>query len=108
MANAKWREVILLRGEGDASPPRGCDASTGNTPGCRLPVDSGLQEQGWEWRCNADAAKIDMVVESYQELGFEIRLEPLNLNGLSSGCGGCKPGLAQSTAVYVRAKARPE
>lgn len=106
MANEKWREVVIVR-KGDDDDPPGCDAGSGNTLGCRLPADPSLQEQGWEWRCNADAAKIDLVVESYQELGFEIRLEPLNLHGLSAGCGGCKPGLAQSTAVYVRAKGRP-
>ena len=69
-------------------------------------MDPGLKEQGWEWRCNADAAKLDQVVDSYRELGFEVRLEPINLNGLAAGCGGCKSALIQSNAVFVRAKGR--
>lgn len=77
-------------------------ATCGNLPGCRLPVDPGLKEQGWEWRCNADGAKLDHVVETYRELGFEVRIEPLTLNGLSDNCLGCKDALEQSLAVLVR------
>jgi hypothetical protein len=106
VVNAKPREIAIVRMD-DGGLAGDCEASTGNTPGCRLPADPGLREQGWEWRCNADALKVDQIVESYRELGFEIRLEPINLNGLAASCGGCKPALAQSTAVYVRAKGRP-
>jgi len=90
----------------DNSRQTGCAAPAGTVPGCQLPVDPGLKEQGWEWRCNADGPKLRNVVDSYQELGFEVRLEPLDLSGLSANCMGCKGALAQSHAVLVRPKRR--
>lgn len=81
-----------------------CSDPAGTVLGCQLPVDPGLKEQGWEWRCNADGAKLGQVIDSYQELGFEVRLEPLDLSGLSANCMGCKGALAQSQAVLVRPK----
>ncbi len=83
----------------------GCRAN-GNDLGCTLPVDPSLREQGWEWRCNADGTKLRNVVDSYRELGFEVRLEPLDLRGLSENCAGCKGTLAQASAVFVRRLSR--
>jgi len=76
----------------------------GNVLGCRVPLDPTLLADGWEWRCNADAARLRQVVDCYVELGFEVRLEPINLNGLSESCLGCKEALVQSEAVFVRRK----
>jgi hypothetical protein len=61
-----------------------------------------LAEQGWEWRCNADGARLREVADSYRELGFEVRIERLDLSGLSEDCAGCKGALAQASAVFVR------
>lgn len=80
----------------------GCRAPTGSVSGCRLPVDLTLREQGWEWRCNADGVKLHQVVESYRELGFEVRMERLDLRSLSEDCEGCKGTLTQASAVYVK------
>lgn len=82
----------------------GCRASPGNVTGCHLPVDPALSEQGWEWRCNADGTKLRNVVDSYRELGFEVRLERLDLSDLSEDCAGCKGALAQASAVFVKKK----
>ena len=84
-----------------------CRAPAGGVLGCRLPVDPALREQGWEWRCNADGAKLRQVAASYRELGFEVRVEHLDLRGLNENCAGCKGELAQSSAVFVRQKNRP-
>ncbi|MBW7929410.1 MAG: hypothetical protein H3C58_15250 [Fimbriimonadaceae bacterium] len=82
----------------------GCQAQAGSVIGCRLPVDPALREQGWEWRCNADGAKLHQVVNSYRELGFEVRMERLNLRSLSENCAGCKGALAQASAVFIKQK----
>ncbi len=82
-----------------------CDTPTsqpGSHTGCDLPIDAELSAQGWQWRCNSDAMRIRDVVESYEALGFEVRLEPLNLEHLSEDCSACAPLLQQINAVYVR------
>lgn len=82
----------------------GCRAPAGSVIGCRLPVDPDLREQGWEWRCNADGVKLHQVVDSYRELGFEVRTERLDLRSLSENCAGCKGALAQASAVFIKQK----
>ena len=79
-----------------------CRAAIDGVIGCRLPVDPALAEQGWEWRCNAGRAKLHEVADSYRELGFEVRIEHLDLRGLSEDCAGCKGELAEARAVFVR------
>ncbi len=76
--------------------------SSGAFLGCRMPVDPGLVEQGWEWRCNVDGSKLIQVVDLYEELGFEVRLEPVRVDCLSVECKGCQAGLSISKAVFVR------
>ncbi|MBT7953589.1 MAG: hypothetical protein HN731_00225, partial [Rhodospirillaceae bacterium] len=61
-----------------------------------------LVAQGWEFRCNTDDSRLNDVVDTYKELGFEIHLEAVNLSGLSSDCGGCATMLAAFSAVYTR------
>lgn len=82
----------------------GCRAPAGGVLGCHLSGDPALKEEGWEWRVNAEGAKLRQVVDSYRELGFEVRLEPIDLSGLSEACWGCRGVLSQSTAVFVRTR----
>lgn len=70
--------------------------------GCDLPQDAKLTGEGWEWRCNADENRTRDVVDTYRELGFEVRLEPLAVDGLSDSCSGCKETLCALNAIYVR------
>ena len=70
--------------------------------GCDIPHDPALVAQGWEFRCNTDDSRLNDVVDTYKELGFEIHLEAVNLSGLSSDCGGCATMLAAFSAVYTR------
>jgi len=78
--------------------------SSGTFLGCRIPVDSGLAEQGWQWRCNVDRSKLAEVVDLYEELGFEVRLEPVRVDCLSVECKACQGELTNSKAVFIRAK----
>lgn len=88
----------------DSDDQGACRVSAVCVSGCRLPVDSGLRDQGWEWRCNADGIKLRQAVDSYKELGFAVRLGRLDLSALSEGCAGCKPALSEASAVFVKHK----
>lgn len=70
--------------------------------GCDIPHDPALVAEGWEFRCNTDDSRLNDVVDTYKELGYEIRLEAVNLNGLSSDCGGCAGLLSKFKAVYTK------
>lgn len=78
--------------------------SGGTFLGCSIPVDSALEEQGWQWRCNVDRAKLAEVVGLYEDLGFDVRVQPVRVDCLSVACNACQGELAVSKAVYVRAK----
>ncbi len=70
--------------------------------GCDIPANQELIEQGWEFRCNTDQTKLADIIDTYKELGHEIRLEPVNLAGLDSNCGCCVELLAKFQAVYTK------
>lgn len=86
----------------DDNGEAGCPAPAGGVLGCHLGVGRAADAEGWEWRVNAEGAKLQQAVDSYRELGFEVRMEPIDLNGLSEACSGCRGTLAQSSAVFVR------
>lgn len=82
---------------------KGEKQETGRTfLGCQIQVDSELIKQGWEWRCNVDRSKLTQLVDLYEELGFEVCLEPVKIDCLSIQCKGCAGGLTESRAVFVR------
>jgi len=87
----------------DDTPP-GAAGEADEVLGCDLPPNSRLAEEGWEWRCNADARRTREMVETYRELGFEVRLEPVDTDALCAACDGCKEAFAAAHAVYVRKK----
>ncbi len=74
----------------------------GRAMGCALPADEALTAEGWEFRCNTDTNRLREVVDTFEEMGFEVRLEPLNLDGLNEVCGGCVGTLRGLSAVYIR------
>lgn len=76
----------------------------GEVFGCDLPPDRSLADEGWEWRCNADARRTREMVDTYGELGFEVRLEPVDTDSLCAACDGCKDGFSAANAVYTRKK----
>ncbi len=78
--------------------------TAGSFAGCSLPKNHLLTDEGWEWRANADQKRCREMTDVYEELGFEVKLEALNLDQLSAGCFGCKDSLNSFSAVYVRKK----
>ncbi len=70
--------------------------------GCALSGDEALTAQGWEFRCNTDANRLREIVDTFEEMGFEVRLEKLNLEGLNESCTGCIETLCELSAVYIR------
>lgn len=75
---------------------------SGGFEGCNLPVDRDLAAAGWDRRCVTDEAKSQEMVGTYSELGFEVRLVPVDSGFLCASCDGCKDIVARFNAVYVR------
>ncbi|MBI4768514.1 MAG: hypothetical protein HY787_28635 [Deltaproteobacteria bacterium] len=48
-----------------------------------------LTTQGWTKRFTADEPRLSEAAEEYQELGFEVLLEPLNAQEISGECVSC-------------------
>ena len=81
-----------------------CQSSSGQFDGCDLPADETLVAQGWQRRYIADPRRAQDAVEFYDELGFEVRLEPVDTDLLSEACGGCKVLFQNFKAIYTRKK----
>lgn len=76
--------------------------AAGTVMGCAIQGDDELKADGWEFRCNTDTNRLREVVDTFEEMGFEVRLEPLKLDGLSDSCTGCLETLCKMSAVYIR------
>lgn len=81
-----------------------CHADHSNVPGCVSPPDPELIAEGWERRFIADAKRAQDAIEMYGELGYNVRLEPVNATALSEACSGCLIAFAQFCVVYTRKK----
>lgn len=82
----------------------GCENDLNSYLGCTLPADPQLLADGWQRRFIADARMAREAEDSYTELGYEVRLEPISLDGLKDECSGCKAVLERFNAVYTRKK----
>lgn len=85
-------------------PPSNCRTDAGDYIGCDLPPDPELAKAGWERRFIADPKRADEAVETYSELGFEVKLSPVDVDALSEACGGCKTLFKNFRVVYTRKK----
>jgi hypothetical protein len=81
-----------------------CQTDHSNVPGCVSPPDPKLIAEGWERRFIADAKRAQDAVEMYGELGYEVRLEPVDATGISEACTGCLIAFAQFRMIYTRKK----
>ena len=54
-----------------------------------LVADPVLVKQGWERRFVADAARAREAAELYQQLGYEVRLEPVLPEHFAEPCEAC-------------------
>jgi hypothetical protein len=64
-----------------------------------------LQEHGWTRRFTALGRRLNEAVELYRQLGFEILLEPTDLDEeYTSGAGGCESCIVATLArtIYTR------
>ncbi|MDP6173355.1 MAG: hypothetical protein QGF09_04225 [Rhodospirillales bacterium] len=102
--NTAARAQLLQSGGAEGCSDDETPQSAGSYAGCALPKNHLLTDEGWEWRGNADERRAREMTDTYEELGFEVKIEPLDLNQLSEGCFGCKDVLNDFGAVYVRKK----
>ncbi len=64
-----------------------------------------LQEQGWTRRFTALGRRLNEAMELYRQLGFEVLLEPADLDEETiSGAGGCEHCIVTTLArtIYTR------
>jgi len=64
-----------------------------------------LQEQGWTRRFSALGRRLNEAVELYRQLGFEILLEPADLDAEHTfSAGGCESCIVTTLArtIYTR------
>ena len=48
-----------------------------------------LKKEGWEKRFTADEPRLSEAVAQYEELGFEVRLEPVDPLEMTGECTNC-------------------
>ena len=66
-----------------------------------------LQAEGWTRRFTALGRRLNEAAELYNELGYEVRLEPVNQNEEeTAGAEGCKDCFVtmQARTIYTRPK----
>jgi len=62
-----------------------------------------LKKQGWVKRTTIGEPRLSEIVNEYKSLGFEVHLEPVNLDELDEECRRCYGKEADKfKTVYVR------
>lgn len=78
--------------------------------GCRIvggvDREGELAGEGWTRRSIAALTRLEELTALYGSLGFEIRLEPLDLSAPDQQCASCAPDLVDCRAVYTRPASR--
>jgi hypothetical protein len=70
-----------------------------------LIADPALVAEGWERRFVTDGRRAAEVVELYEELGYEVRAEPVRQEELENDCEDCQLiVLMQFKTIYTRKK----
>ena len=71
----------------------------------QLKPDPELVAQGWQPRFIGDARQTKEATELYQELGFEVRAEPVPADEMGDDCSDCQVLiLLQFKTIYTRKK----
>ena len=71
----------------------------------QLKPDPVLVAEGWQPRFIADARQTKEATELYQELGFEVRAEPVPVKDMGDDCSDCQVLiLLQFKTIYTRKK----
>ena len=69
-----------------------------------LTPEEKLIKEGWEKQATYDDPRLSEMVETYEEIGLEVHLEPFNTEN-ETGCTGCMqlmPDLFKT--IYTRGK----
>ena len=81
------------------SVDRSCESASGDFIGCTLPPDPKLEAEGWELRFIADTRMARDAVDTYHEVGYEVKLVALKADDLKDECSGCKAIFQQFKAL---------
>ncbi len=66
-----------------------------------------LEKQGWQRQTTYDEARLSEIIEAYEEMGCEVRLEPFD-GSEESGCSECMKAQPENyRTVYTRKKSIP-
>ncbi len=72
------------------------------SPDTDLPPKPELVAKGWERRFTAGPVRIKEVVQLYEEMGYEVHLEPMVPSELSEDCKDCRLATNFFVTVYTR------
>ena len=62
-----------------------------------------LEKEGWVKQTTIGEPRLSEIVELYESLGYEVRLEPVTLDELDEECRRCYEGeIDDVKTVYVR------
>ncbi len=64
--------------------------------------EADLKRQGWQKRFTTDEPRLSEAVEQYQEIGFEVLLEPIDTS--SEDCTNCLALCDRYKTIYTRPK----
>jgi hypothetical protein len=68
-----------------------------------LTADPALVAEGWERRFVTDGRRATEVIDLYEELGYEVRAEPVRQEELENDCEDCQLiVLMQFKTIYTR------
>jgi cytochrome c peroxidase len=67
-----------------------------------ITVHDKLVKEGWEQRSVLSEPRLSEVVKEYEELGFEVHLEPVLSNNLGTECNACFQFDKKSHVIYTR------
>jgi hypothetical protein len=68
-----------------------------------------LEKKGWTKRFTAGEPRLSEAVEEYQELGFEVLLEPFDPQERNGECASCLlTGNHRYETIYTRPKMSPK
>lgn len=65
-------------------------------------LDAKLAADGWERRSVLSEPRLSEAVQEYQELGFEVRLEPVTSGDPETGCDVCFTPEEGAKIIYTR------
>jgi len=64
-----------------------------------------LKQQGWTRQFVTDEPRLSEAVELYQEIGYEVHLEPTSFEELNQICKNCFEGDCEKyRTIYIRRK----